>query len=270
MSARIRVQELSASRLIAAASRRLFDLPHALAWQFSPAAAVNRGRLSALRNKHRGQRCVILANGPSLGRMDLVGLKRETTIGMNRIYLNFAKMGFETSYHIAINELVLEQFGSEISRLRMPIFVNWNRRGIVDKDGVGVHYLRMKLGFLDSFEGDVTKPLSSGGTVTFAALQLAYFLGFKQVVLVGLDHRFAATGTPNKVEQRTESKDADHFHPNYFPAGSRWQLPDLHRSELAYSLARAAYEADGREILDATVDGSCPVFRKAEFSALFG
>jgi hypothetical protein len=94
-------------------------------------------------------------------------------------------------------------------------------------------------------------------------------MGFSQVVLIGVDHRFTDQGTPNKEETRPEAEDANHFHPDYFPPGSRWQLPDLLRSELAYAKAREAYEAAGRQILDATVNGACPVFDKVHFESLF-
>ena len=40
----------------------------------------------------KGDRCVIIGNGPSLRSMDLSSLKDEVTFGMNRIYLLFDKM----------------------------------------------------------------------------------------------------------------------------------------------------------------------------------
>ena len=44
--------------------------------------------------------------------------------------------------------------------------------------------------------------------------------------------------------------------------GVKWQLPDLDNSALAYRLARTAFEADGRRIVDATVGGALSVFPK--------
>ena len=61
----------------------------------------------------------------------------------------------------------------------------------------------------------------------------------------------------------------NHFNPNYFGTGFRWQLPDLETSELAYRLAKYHFERDGREILDATVDGKLEVFRKVDYQSLF-
>lgn len=259
---RLQQTEFSVGRLAHGLGRRLADVPHALAWARSSGARANRGRLAALCDLHAGERCVLLANGPSLARTDLSAVKQVPSIGMNRIYLHFPTMGFETSYFVAINELVLGQFGAEIGPLTMPKFVNWTMRAAFDPLAANLYFLRLRLALADGFSAQLTRAVDTGGTVTFVALQLAYYLGFKQVILVGLDHRFSQQGEPNKTEQRKQLKDADHFHPNYFPTGSHWQLPDLRRSELAYQLARQAFEADGREILDATIDGACTVFPK--------
>lgn len=104
--------------------------------------------------------------------------------------------------------------------------------------------------------------------MTFLALQVAYYMGFQQVVLIGVDHNFVDKGTPNRAVTRTAETDENHFHPDYFPKGSRWQLPDLLRSEEAYRLALEAYQADGREIVDATVGGALEVFDKADYGDL--
>src|SRR3989337_1536843 len=61
------------------------------------------GRLMSLRNRYRGERCFIIGNGPSLGRMDLSPLRSEKTFGANRIYLMFEKLGFTTSFLVAVN-----------------------------------------------------------------------------------------------------------------------------------------------------------------------
>jgi hypothetical protein len=187
---------------------------------------------------------------------------------MNRIYLLFDRLPFVPTYYVAVNELVLEQFAQDIEALPMERYLNWNRRALFS-DRPGTAFLSLRLGLRDRFATDVRQPIASGGTVTFVALQLAYHMGFREVILLGLDHRFSATGRPNRVEIRPDSPDRDHFHPDYFPKGARWQLPDLLRSELAYAEARRAFENDGRRIVDATPDGGCPVFERGDFHKLF-
>ena len=99
-------------------------------------------------------------------------------------------------------------------------------------------------------------------------MQLAYYLGFKQVVLIGVDHNFTTQGKPNTTVVST-GDDPNHFNPGYFGKGFRWQLPDLETSEIGYRLAKDAYAKDGRELLDATVDGKLTVFPKVDFNSLF-
>ncbi|OGN75996.1 MAG: hypothetical protein A2X25_02195 [Chloroflexi bacterium GWB2_49_20] len=219
---------------------------------------------------HKGKRCFIVANGPSLNKMDLDLLKNEITFGLNRIYLNFDKSRFRPTYFVAVNELVLEQFARDISNLNMPKFINWNQRSYFPTRDPEIIYLKPKFVLNDVFECDLTRPFVFGGTVTFVTLQLAFYMGFHDVIIIGLDHSFVEKGIPNEKEIRSVEKDSSHFHPNYFPKGVKWQLPDLLRSELDYSIARSFYEKEGREILDATIGGKCKVFKKVDYDSLFG
>ena len=67
----------------------------------------------------------------------------------------------------------------------------------------------------------------------------------------------------------SEGADPNHFSPEYFGAGFRWQLPDLDTSEVGYHLAHSIFLADGREVLDATVGGKLTVFPKVDYESLF-
>ena len=266
---RFKISELAMDRLLNALKRRVADVPHAVAWNFLPAARENKERIRGFQGKHVGQRCFIMGNGPSLNETDLTLLRDEITFGLNRIYLLFDKITCQPTYYVCINELVLEQFSNEIRRLNMPKFLNWNRRHLFDIDSPNVFFVGEKRVLKDSFERDLTRPLSSGGTVTFIALQIAHYMGFREVILIGLDHHWTEKGVIGRAEIRTANYDQDHFHPDYFPKGAKWEPPDLVRTDLAYTTARKAFEEDGRRILDATPNGKCQVFEKTEFSSLF-
>lgn len=261
---RFKASEVTISRIHSAIHRRLQAVPEALAWRISPAARANREQLEPLRDRHRGERCFVLGNGPSLVRTDLSRLRDESSFGANRLYLHFEAMGFATRYYVCVNGLVLEQFRDDLAALSMPRFFAWDRRALF-APGPTQHFVYPALTLRDFFGADATRPLCSGGSVTFVALELAFFMGFTEVILLGLDHRFGARGTPNQVQLRSTLRDDDHFHPNYFPRGSRWQLPDLVRSESAFALARRHYERAGRRILDATPGGQCPVFERVDY-----
>ena len=229
--------------------------------------AMSALRLMGLKSKHEGERCFIIGNGPSLNDTDLSLLRNETTFGLNRIYLLFDKIGFQTTYHVCVNPLVIEQWAAEIEALPMPKFLSWHCRDLVKRSRetmfIGDPYDRT-LGFAKT----PIRRVWEGATVTYVAMQLAYYLGFKQVVLVGVDHNFVTQGRPHAA-LTSDGADPNHFDPNYFGSGYKWNLPDLPTSEAAYGLAKSAFEADGREIIDATVGGKLSVFRKVDYNALF-
>lgn len=66
-------------------------------------------RLDTFKNRHRGERGVIVANGPSLNQMNLSFLKYETVIGLNKIYLGFNRFCFYPRYLVMVNKKVIEQ-----------------------------------------------------------------------------------------------------------------------------------------------------------------
>jgi len=234
--------------------------------RFHPWRVESIRKLDLLRNSHTGERCVIIGNGPSLKNTDLNKLKNVFTIGMNRFYLAFPDMGFTTSILMTVNNLVIEQCADDLRQLPIPTFVSWRGRKFI-QPAANLHYLYTSY-IKPGFNSDATGRLWEGATVTFIAIQLAYFMGFKQVILIGVDHNYTTKGTPNTTVI-SPGDDPNHFHPGYFGQGFRWQLPDLETNEIAYQMAKEVYRQDGREILDATVGGKLTVFPKVDFDKIF-
>jgi hypothetical protein len=195
-------------------------------------------------------------------------LRHETTFGMNRIYMLFDEIGFATTYYLAINTLVIEQFADEIKKLTMPKFITWRGRRWM-ADDPGSIFLDTDYTPPATFSTDAAGRIFEGSTVTYVALQLAYYLGFDEVILVGVDHHFSTRG-PANVTVVSEGDDPDHFNPGYFGRGYRWQLPDLQASERAYALALDAFRSSGRRVFDATIGGKLQVFPKVDYKSLFG
>jgi hypothetical protein len=223
-------------------------------------------RLAELRDRHHGQRCFIIGNGPSLKQTDLSKLKGEFTLGQNRIYLAFPDLGFTTSYYLSVNDLVVEQCAGDIQSLPMPRFISWRgRRWIQPQENL--YFIHTTFSG-EKFAKDIRGRIWEGGTVTYTSLQVAYYLGFSQVILVGVDHNYVTQGKPNATVV-SQGDDPNHFHPGYFGKGFRWQLPDLIQWEEAYRLARRTYEADGRSVVDATIGGKLQVFQKVDYNSLF-
>ncbi len=89
-------------------------------------------RLQKYKNRHQGERCFIIGNGPSLKKTDLSLLKGEVTFGLNRIYLLFNEIGFPTTYYVTVNKLVIEQCAGDIERLPCPKFIKWHSHNIIN------------------------------------------------------------------------------------------------------------------------------------------
>jgi len=251
------------------ASRTRNALRRAAKWPaatFHPSRRDSRRHLAAMKDRHQGQRCFIIGNGPSLKQTNLSLLRNEFTFGMNRIYLLFPELGFPTTYFVSVNSLVIEQCAEDIRSLPIPKFVSWRSRNLVQPTDNLIYLFTTYTGPI--FAQDARGRLWEGATVTYIALQLAFHMGFEQVILIGIDHSFSAQGDPNTTVV-SRGDDSDHFDKGYFGKGFRWQLPDLDTSERGYHMARQVYEKAGRQVLDATVGGKLTVYPKVDYLTLF-
>lgn len=243
--------------------RRFPDLPSAY---LHPWRRESMRKLGELKDSHKGERCFVVGNGPSLKVTDLSKLQKEFSIGSNRIFLAEEELGFKPSILLSVNDLVVQQSVQELTALQMPKFFSWRARKWIQPDAL-THFLYTTY-TTPSFAKDARGRIWEGGTVTNVALQLAYHFGFKQVILIGVDHNYVDKGKPNSTVE-SKGDDPNHFSARYFGKGFQWQLPDLEAWEDGYRMVRKAYEADGREVLDATIGGKLQIFKKVDFSTLF-
>jgi len=223
-------------------------------------------RIRSYHNKYTGKRCFIIGNGPSLRKTDMKKLKNEFTFGMNRIFLMFPELGFKTSFLVSVNDLVIEQSKDEFKKVDIPTFISWRAKRWVEPRN-NLYYLYTTYTG-KKFAKDVTKRMWEGATVTYSCLQLAFYMGFSKAILIGVDHSFSTKGEPNTTIV-SRGDDVNHFHPGYFGKGFKWQLPDLDTSEIAYWLAGEAFQKNGGEVVDATVNGKLTVFPKVNYESLF-
>ncbi len=206
------------------------------------------------RDLHKDETCLIIGNGPSLRNVPLDFLRKYKSFGTNRIYL---LDGFTPNYYCSVNPLVIQQFSEDIAQIDAPKFLP---AGYCFDDTC----LPLNSSGIVMFSQDASEWIYEGHTVTFVCMQIAFYMGFKTVLLVGVDHSFVFDGRPN--EQRVmEGNDPNHFHPDYF-RGRSWNNPDLVRSEHAYKLARAAYEAHGGRIINLTPGTKEKVFEKGDLN----
>ena len=232
-----------------------------LFWDLHPYSWASRRKIKILQNKFLGHRAVILCNGPSLNKVNFGDLlaSRVFTFGLNKINLLFKRTDFRPSAIVAVNLHVTKQNADFYNSTDIPLFLD-----SVGKKWVGfnkhVHFLHSTID-TGRFAKDCSISINQGYTVTYVAMQLAFYMGFKSVALVGCDHTFATKGPANKTVIAGK-EDPDHFDPKYFAEGVKWHLPDITASELHYELARDTFERHDRKIINCTEGGKLEVFMR--------
>ena len=234
-------------------------------WDIHPYSWVSRKRIKTWKGRFWGQKAVILCNGPSLNRVNFDDLAASGifTFGLNKINLLFKRSDFRPSVIVAVNPHVIEQNAEFYNKTNIPLFLDSKGKNWV-RFRNNVHFLH-SAGGSGNFAKDCSISINQGNTVTYVAMQLAFHMGFKEVALVGCDHTFATKGPANKTVIAGK-EDPNHFDPNYFAGGVKWQLPDITASELHYEVARDTFERNGRKIVNCTEGGKLEVFTRQPLS----
>ncbi|MDR3696314.1 6-hydroxymethylpterin diphosphokinase MptE-like protein [Mucilaginibacter sp.] len=263
----IKLKDLSFKRAIEAIGRRIVSIYHLGLWilptQFSK---ENKIKLRRLKDIHKGKRCFIIANGPSLNKIDLTLLKDEITIGMNRIYLIEEKIGYLPNYLVVSDiPIQLKQFSEEYGQVKTIKLYNWWARHLFAND-TDINFFYQH--FTCDFQPDFTKTVGNSKSVTYVCMQLAFYMGFDEVYLIGKDHSYQIDGKAG-LNVKADGSEANHFISGYYKPGQKWKIPNYLEEEYTYAIARKAFEKAGRMIKDATVDGKLEIFEKVDFNSLF-
>lgn len=238
---------------------------HAEAGWYEAQAAHAQARLAEL-SARRKDTCVVVANGPSLNKSNLALLDQADVIVSNFATIS-AGLRPHASYFTVVNDLVAVQGSTEFNQLEIPRIVPfWLANAI--NSGPDTIYLPATVApeFCSTRDG----LFSWRSTVSFYNMQLAYVLGYEQVVLIGFDHSYVQAATLKEgdaIDQKGE--DPNHFDPRYFQ-GKTWQAADTGNMEKMYELAHAAYRRAGRRIVNATEGGKLEVFPRVTLETALG
>lgn len=227
------------------------------------------------KDKYKGRRCFVIGNGPSLDPNDLDKLDKngEITFACNKIYNIFSKTEWRPDFYFLMDVWVLKSAAKELLNIEPKEcsfynyafcngYILWN-----DMNNIIPLYHMPEQDSVDRvtrFSKDISVQHCIGA-VTYTMLQAAYYMGFKDVYLIGCDHF---------VDSWEKTGVIDHFYD-----GSKeviWDLTaeytkiDNHiRLNNCYKAARLAFEEDGRNIYNATRGGHLEIFNRVDFDSLF-
>ncbi len=231
----------------------------------------NNVRIARLRDRHRGRRCFVLGNGPSLLPEDLDLLSDEFTFASNKIYKMFPRTRWRPSFYLVVDEVILRQNLEDIDRVEaglrfgLACYRDLMRADIYFNNNLGV-------GTAERFSRNVMHTLRSSGTVSFHLLQLAFHMGFAEVYLLGHDYNFVGAisrvdGTERTIEA---ARGRLHFADDYVREGERPAGQDPRAMYRGMEEARQVFESDGRRILNASRSSCLDVFERCDLETVVG
>ena len=241
---------------------------------------------AVLHNRHSGQRCFILGNGPSAKQLDLTMLKNENVISVSNGYLHEAYATFAPQYHCVpqitygkmTRESVVAWFNEMHQKLgNAELFLNETEAELVREYGLfsgrKVHYVTLRESFdeLDEREViDITRPIPRVASVPVLAIMLAMYMGFNEIILLGVDHDHFKTGKYIYAFETRAQKDKDFSVTSEGTVVTPWydDFQSLARLWRQYRVLREIALANRIAIINATPGGELDEFPRENFETL--
>lgn len=215
---------------------------------------ANDRKLVSLKNIYKGKRGFVIGNGPSLRMDDLSRLAGEITIASNKIYLAFDKTDWRPTYYSIIDSIVARNIAEEVIKLPMVKFFPVGFEKII-KGVEGAFFCSLRKDWYEvghfepGFSDNIITGIYGGESVTYWNIQILWYLGIREIYLLGVDHSF--TLPVKRIEDDSfeyilvGEGESNHFDPKYRPINEKWTMPHLAEQETAYAFARGYIEKRG-------------------------
>lgn len=231
-------------------------------------------QLKKLRSIHRGKRCFIIGNGPSLCAEDLDILYRagEITFAFNRIYHIFPHTQWRPTYYISQDMKMLSGCQDEVNQITSQIkFIPAEMEWYYDIHLSGItpfHLKNEEENGMPTFSDDISKQIINSMTVVYSAIQIAAYMGIQEIYLIGVDHHFRTSmNADGKIVVDPTAK--DYFCEQYNQDKDQLYIPNTDKSTLTFIAAKKHCDARGIQVFNATRGGKLEVFPRVNFDTLF-
>ncbi|MCL2403165.1 MAG: iron-containing alcohol dehydrogenase [Coriobacteriia bacterium] len=234
----------------------------------------NSKALLSYRNRFEGKTVILVGNGPSLSNGDLDKIAGLPSFACNLIYRTFPETEWRPSHYFCTDWIYSKTLGDEIqAKIQVPIFMNDNAYKKLRRVSADIIWVRA----ISSIKYKVHEDMlayyyPSRATVMSFMIEMAMYMGFKNIILLGVDctnsfvqgGHFSEDYTDTHVT-RAEEKRATHI--NNRSWGSLEEVGEMRRDrslEAYYALAKNAKRRNVR-ILNATRGGALEAFPRANF-----
>lgn len=148
----------------------------------------NSLRLERLKNSHKGERCFLIGNGPSLTGEDLHLLKDEYTFGTNMVYKIFDQTDWRPSFHCVSDTIYASKLGLELSKMvKAPLYTTERTYRRMRKKPVDTTYVHTVQTERYKVRGNIQAYCMIKATVLSLAAEMAFHMGFSEIYLLGVD-----------------------------------------------------------------------------------
>ncbi|MFV2047207.1 6-hydroxymethylpterin diphosphokinase MptE-like protein [Metabacillus sp. YM-086] len=232
-----------------------------------------RGRqIKKYKDIHLNKRCFIIGNGPSLTSGDLDKLSNEITFAFNRVYYIFNRTTWRPTYYCSEDNKTIFRSKEEINSIKVehkffPVNFPWDYK----IHFTNANYYLFKFGNKNiepQFSRDIVKGIYWGNTVAYTAIQIAVYMGVKEIYLLGVDHNFSKM-LNDKGEIIIDKTAKDYFTEEYNTDKDDLYIPNVEVSTRAFKVAKKYADKNNIKIYNATRGGKLEVFERVDFDKLF-
>ena len=228
--------------------------------------------LAKYKDIHKGKRCFIIGNGPSLRMEDLDILHEhgEFCFAANRIYLAYAKTKWRANFIFASDFRIIELYKDEFPTKESKLIISdeFHRTSPTKISGVDcVHVIKAEsYPYYARFSDDITRCTYGGGTTLYdLCLQFAVYMGFSKIYLLGVDCSYSSI----------PSADGNHFVNGYYADNVRKKFVHDTTYDISahmhhtWESAEEYSKSRNFKIYNATRGGALEAFERVDFDSLF-
>lgn len=216
-------------------------------------------KLKEFENKYEGKRCFIIATGPSLTIDDLEKLENEYTIGVNSLIKLFDKTTFRPDFYGIQDKYVYGAMQDVINNteFKTAFCADTIAKYYDVPDGFipfpyngNYHYFNGKYNEYNAkFSDNAYEIVYDGYSITYSLIEIAVYMGFKEIYLLGCDCSYPKGSKSHVVESGFVDKNA---------------MSNPIRMRVGYQCAKEYADSHGIKIYNATRGGELETFERVD------
>lgn len=240
----------------------------------------NQKKLEELKDKFNGEQCFIIGNGPSLTATDLELIKGRKSFACNKITEIYYKTEWRPDFYLCTDELTysgrVSKFSEDQKRVFLPVdFIPYLNQ--IKENMIFYPFFR-RYCVIPEFSANPIRGVYDGGTVLYIAVQFAIYMGFKELVLLGVDsdYKMICTESGRKVFDMSNA----HFYENDEEDFKAWEKINawmdfndtlhsgIYNIQDGWGMLRYQSEQLGIKVINATRGGALELFPRKELESL--